>query len=556
MYAYDAIDQAIVDDRVKQFRGQVARRIAGALTEDEFKPLRLQNGLYLQMHAYMLRVAIPYGELSSRQLRQLALIARRFDKGYGHFTTRQNIQFNWLKLTEAPDALAALAEVQMHAIQTSGNCVRNITTDHLAGIAADEVADPRPYAEILRQWSTFHPEFAFLPRKFKIAIAGSPNDRAAVRVHDIGLSLVEGADGGPAFEVLVGGGLGRTPYLGTVVAERLPARHLLSFVEAILRVYNRFGRRDNIHKARIKILVHALGGAEFRRQVEEEWATLDHEALAIPAAELDRVAGYFQGPAYERLPAEEPALVRALAVDAAFAQWHARNVQRHKVPGYAAALVTLKGPGLVPGDATAEQMDRIADLADLFSHGELRITHTQNVVLPYVRQRDLPALHAELARLGLARGDAGTVVDMICCPGMDYCSLATARSIPVAQSIAAAFADAALLHDIGDLRLNISGCINSCGHHHVGHIGILGVDKQGEEFYQLTVGGSSAQDAGLGRILGPSLPAGEVAGAIRRMVDVYLAERTKGERFLDTQRRLGVEPFKAAVYGRREAKAA
>ena len=555
MYRYDEADRRFLTERVRQFEGQVARRLSGALSEDEFKPLRLQNGLYLQLHAYMLRVAIPYGELSSRQLRALARVARDYDRGYGHFTTRQNIQFNWLRLEDAPRALARLAEADMHAIQTSGNCVRNITTDHLAGVAADEVEDPRPYCELLRQWSTLHPEFAYLPRKFKIALTGSPNDRAAVRVHDIGLRMVRDDAGRPGFEVLVGGGLGRTPVLGVAIRRFLPTEDLLGYVEAILRVYNRFGRRDNIYKARIKILVKSMGAEAFQAAVEDEWRALDRERLRIDPARLARVAADFRPPAYEALPDGAPERRLALR-DAAFARWLARNVLPHKVPGYRAVLVPLKGAGVIPGDAGADVMERAADLADLLSFGELRITHTQNLVLPHVAASDLEALWRALLPLGLANPVAGTLADVIACPGMDYCALATARSIPVAQAITAAFADVAELHDLGDLRVNISGCINACGHHHVGHIGLLGVDKHGQEFYQLTIGGSSADDASLGTILGPSLPPDEVAPAVRAIVEAYVALRDPGETFLHVVRRVGIEPFKARVYGEREARAA
>ncbi len=555
MYLYDDSDRRFLAERVRQFRGQVARRLSGALSEDEFKPLRLQNGLYLQLHAYMLRVAIPYGILSSRQLRTLARVARDHDRGYGHFTTRQNIQFNWLELADAPEALATLAEADMHAIQTSGNCVRNITTDHLAGVAADEIEDPRPYCELLRQWSTLHPEFAYLPRKFKIALTGSPNDRAAVRVHDIGLRMLRDEAGDPGFEVLVGGGLGRTPMIGAVIRRFLPARDLLGYVEAILRVYNRFGRRDNIYKARIKILVASLGAEAFAAAVEDEWRALDRERLAIDPAALERIAADFRPPTYENLPDSAPERRLALR-DAAFARWLARDVVPHKVAGYRAVLLPLKGTGVIPGDASAEIMERAADLADLFSFGEARVTHTQNLVLPHVAARDLEALWRALVPLGLANPLAGTLADIIACPGMDYCALATARSITVAQSITSAFADVAELHDLGELRVNISGCINACGHHHVGHIGVLGVDKHGEEFYQLTLGGSSAEQPSLGTILGPSLPPERVAPAVRAIVEVYVGLRETGETFLDTVRRVGVEPFKARVYGEREARAA
>ncbi|MBM3584099.1 MAG: nitrite/sulfite reductase [Alphaproteobacteria bacterium] len=555
MYRYDQLDRTFVAERVRQFRDQVARRLDGRLTEDEFKPLRLQNGLYLQLHAYMLRVAIPYGVLSSRQLRALAAIARTYDKGYGHYTTRQNIQFNWIRLDQAADVLAALAEVEMHAIQTSGNCVRNVTTDHLAGIAPDEIADPRPYCELLRQWSTLHPEFSFLPRKFKIAVTGAEADRAAIAVHDIGLRLVLDAAGAVGFEVLVGGGLGRTPILGSVIRRFLPASDLLGYVEAILRVYNRYGRRDNIYKARIKILVKALGAEAFGRAVEAEWQAMDRDGMAIDAGMLDRVATHFAPPAYAELADAAPERAQAMR-EPAFARWLARNVLPHRVPCYRAVMIALKGGGAVPGDATAETMERVADLAELFSFGEIRVTHTQNLVLGHVAAHDLAALWHALRVAGLANPVVGTVTDIIACPGLDYCALATARAIPIAQAIDAAFADVAELHDIGDLRINISGCINSCGHHHVGDIGILGVDKRGQEVYQLTLGGSSADEASLGTILGPSLPPDQVAGAVRRVVDVYMERREPGESFLALVRRLGVDAFKARVYGGLEAHAA
>ena len=556
MYAYNQADQTFVAERVAQFRDQVRRRLAGELSEDEFKPLRLQNGLYLQLHAYMLRGAIPYGILASRQLRTLAHVARTYDKGYGHFTTRQNIQFNWIKLPDAPDILSDLATVEMHAIQTSGNCVRNVTTDHLAGVAANEIADPRPWCEFLRQWSTLHPEFSYLPRKFKIAVTGATTDRAATRVHDIGLRLVRGDGDAVGFEVLVGGGMGRTPYIGAIIRPFLESHDLLSYVEAILRIYNRWGRRDNIYKARIKILVAALGVERFRAEVEEEWLAMDRRPLAVDAAAIARMAAAFADPPYETLAGDPPLLASWRAADPAFARWLARNVEPHKRPGYRAVVISLKAPGEVPGDATAEQMEQVADLADLFSFGQIRVSHTQNLVLADVRAQDLYALWRVLGRHGLATANVGTITDIIACPGMDYCALATARSIPIAQDISRSFADLERLHDLGDLRLNISGCINSCGHHHAGHIGILGVDKHGREFFQLTLGGSSGEDASLGRILGPSLPAAETVQAIRTIVALYLAERRAGERFLDAVRRLGLEPFKAAVYGAREAEAA
>ncbi|WP_298726395.1 nitrite/sulfite reductase [uncultured Ferrovibrio sp.] len=549
MYKYDQLDQTIVEERVAQFRDQVARRIAGELSEDEFKPLRLQNGLYLQLHAYMLRVAIPYGVLSSRQLRQLAHIACRYDRGWGHFTTRQNIQFNWIKLEEAPDALADLAKVQMHAIQTSGNCIRNTTTDQFAGAAADEIEDPRVWCEIIRQWSTFHPEFSFLPRKFKIAVTGSPNDRAAVRVHDIGLRMHKNARGEVGFEVIVGGGLGRTPFIGKTIRDFLPKQHLLSYLEAILRVYNQFGRRDNMYKARIKVLVHEIGIEAMREKVEAEWQAIKDGALQLPQDLVDQIAAHFAPPPFETLPAGiAPEYAQAFRTDFEFGLWARRNTAKHKQPGYAIVTISLKKEGEAPGDASAEQMQAVADIADRYSFGEIRVTHEQNLVLPHVKQADLPAVWRALKAYDLATPNVGLASDIIACPGLDYCALANARSIPVAQQIALRFKNWERAHDIGELKIKISGCINACGHHHVGHIGILGVDKAGEEYYQVTLGGSADQNASLGDLIGPGLDARQVVDAIDAIVETYLRIRQKDEIFLDTYRRVGLKPFKEAVY--------
>ena len=543
MYRYDQYDQSIVDARVDEFRDQVARRLANEITEDQFKPLRLMNGLYLQLHAYMLRVAVPYGTLSGGQMRMLAHIARRYDRGYGHFTTRQNIQYNWIKLAEAPDLLAELATVEMHAIQTSGNCIRNISSDQFAGAAADEVADPRPYAELLRQWSSFHPEFSYLPRKFKIAVTASDTDRAAIQLHDIGLQLVR-HDGQLGFKVWVGGGMGRTPMIGHVVRDFIPVAQYLSYCEAILRVYNRYGRRDNIYKARIKILVHELGAEEFTRQVEAEWALLEPLALDAPQAEYDRIVAQFAEPDYDR--ATSDSVDRS---DAAFALWLDQNVHAHKQPGYAIATISLKPPRGIPGDASADQMDLIADLAAKYAHDEIRVTHSQNLVLAHVRKTDLYALWTALDAADLATANLDLVTDIIACPGLDYCALANARSIPVAQKIAARFADLDRQHDIGEMKIKISGCINACGHHHAGHIGILGVDKKGEEAYQLSLGGSAAEDTSLAKILGPAFSEAGVVDAVEKVIEAYREVRSSpAERFLDTYRRVGPEPFKAAVY--------
>ena len=542
MYRYDEIDQAIVDARVDEFRDQVGRRLAGQLDEDHFKPLRLKNGLYLQLHAYMLRVAIPYGTLSSAQLRMLGHIARRYDRGYGHFTTRQNIQYNWIRLEDAPDILAELATVEMHAIQTSGNCIRNISSDQYAGAAADEVDDPRIWAELLRQWSSFHPEFSYLPRKFKIAVIASAADRAALKLHDIGLQVVRDAAGETGFRVFVGGGMGRTPIIAPVIREFLPATDYLSYVEAILRVYNRYGRRDNIYKARIKILVNELGAAEFARQVEAEHAIVKTLGIDAPQAELDRIRAFFQPPAFETgLPDTVD------SSDPAFASWVSRQVAAHKAPGYAIVNISLKPVGQIPGDASAEQMEAIADLAERTSFDEIRVTHAQNLVLPHVRKADLKAVWAELVRIGLADANLDLATDIIACPGLDYCTLANARSIPVAQDIAKLLAPREA--ELGELKIKISGCINACGHHHAGHIGILGVDRKGVENYQLLLGGSGAEDTSLAQILGPGFDETGIVAAVDRLTTAYLARRQPGERFLDTYRRLGAAPFKEAVYG-------
>ncbi len=551
MYRYDSYDHRLVQDRVAQFRDQVGRRLAGELSEDEFKPLRLMNGLYLQLHAYMLRIAIPYGTLSSTQLRRLAHIGRRYDRNYGHFTTRQNLQFNWIKLEQAPDILAELAEVEVHAIQTSGNCIRNVTADQYAGVAADEFEDPRIYCEIIRQWSTLHPEFSFLPRKFKIAVAGGPHDRAAVKTHDIGLYLKRNDAGEIGFEVLVGGGQGRTPMIADTVREFLPKRDLLSYLEAILRVYNLLGRRDNMYKARIKILVHSVGIEGFRQLVESEWDQIKDGALALPAEEVARIRQFFAPPSYRKLPEESAAFAARRREDADFDQWATANLAPHKAPGYAIVNISLKPVGGIPGDATSEQMEAIADLADRYSLGEIRVTHEQNLVLPYVRQDDLHALWQRLDGLGLATPNIGLVTDIIACPGLDYCSLANARAIPVAQRVSTRFGDLARQRAIGELEIKISGCINACGHHHVGNIGILGVDKKGEEFYQVTLGGSADENASIGEIVGPAFSSETVVDAVETVVDTYLARRQGAERFIDTYRRLGLEPFKEALYAGR-----
>ncbi len=548
MYRYDEFDEAFVRQRVAQFRDQVARRLSGKLTEEEFRPLRLMNGLYLQLHAYMLRVAVPYGVLSSDQMRRLARIADVYDRGYGHFTTRQNIQYNWPKLEQAADILDELADVEMHAIQTSGNCIRNTTADQYAGVAADEIADPRPICELIRQWSSLHPEFSFLPRKFKIAVTGAPHDRAAVKVHDIGLRMHLNDEGEPGYEVIVGGGQGRTPMIGATVREWLPENELLAYLEAIMRVYNLFGRRDNKYKARIKILVHELGAEEFTRLVEEEYASLDAVSVLPDEGELQRIAAYFAPPAYETLDPVDSSYESARLDNREFALWAKANVAAHKVDGYAIANISLKPVGGIPGDATSDQMRAVAELADRYSFGEIRVTHAQNLVLPDVRQQDLFTLWASLKEHGLATANLGLVTDIIACPGLDYCSLATARSIPVAQAISNRFESISRQHDIGPLQVKISGCINACGHHHVGHIGILGLDKKGVEFYQITLGGSADENASIGKILGPGFSGEEVPDAVEKIIDTYLQVRQEDEHFIDTYRRVGAQPFKEALY--------
>jgi sulfite reductase (NADPH) hemoprotein beta-component len=542
MYTYDTYDQAMVDARVAEFRDQITRRIAGEMTEDQFKPLRLMNGLYLQLHAYMLRVAIPYGTLDSRQMRMLAHIARKYDRDYGHFTTRQNIQYNWIKLEDCADILEELATVEMHAIQTSGNCIRNISSDQYAGAAADEVTDPRPWAELLRQWSTFHPEFSYLPRKFKIAVIASPEDRAAMRLHDIGLELIR-QDGALGARVFVGGGMGRTPMIAPEINPFVKADDLLSYLEACLRVYNRYGRRDNIYKARIKILIHEIGADAYRRQVAAEFAHVKTLGIDPPLAELERIAAFFAAPAYDA-PDVEPD-----RTDPDFAVWLDQNVKPHKQAGYAIVNISLKPIGGIPGDATSQQIDVMADLAEKYSYDELRVTHAQNIVLPYVAKRDLYAVWHALRDAALADANLDLISDIIACPGLDYCSLANARSIPVAQKIATRFADMDRQRDLGELKLKISGCINACGHHHAGHIGILGVDKKGVENYQLTFGGSGAEDVSIGKIIGPGFDEDGVVDAVEKATEVYKALREGDERFLDTYRRVGLEPFKEAIYG-------
>ncbi|TAI65276.1 nitrite/sulfite reductase [Bradyrhizobium sp. Leo170] len=551
MYAYDELDRTLLHERVEEFRDQVKRRLSGELTEDEFKILRLQNGVYLQLHAYMFRVAIPYGTLSSKQLRALAYVARRYDRGYGHFTTRQNIQFNWIKLAELPDALADLAEVGIHAMQTSGNNMRNVTSDQWAGVAPSEVEDPRIWSELLRQHTTLHPEFSFLPRKFKIAITASDHDRAAIRIHDIGLRLHKNADGETGFEVLVGGGLGRTPFIGKTIKPFVHGRDILSYVEAILRVYNQYGRRDNIYKARIKILVHELGIEKFGKEVEEEWQLLRDSALTLDDAAIEEVRSRFSYPAYEKLP-HMPDELKQAAHDPLFERWRKNSVFPHKAQGYSIVTLSLKPVGGPPGDATAEQMDVIADLADRYSFGEIRVGHEQNLALPHVAKRDLPALWKALDKVGLATPNVNLVSDIIACPGLDYCSLANARSIPIAQELTRRFANHDTAGLIGRLHINISGCINACGHHHVGHIGILGVEKNGEEFYQITIGGRADESAALGTLIGPSVPYAEVADVVEDIVEAYLALRdSPDELFIDTVKRLGVEPFRERVYATR-----
>jgi sulfite reductase (NADPH) hemoprotein beta-component len=543
MYSYDQYDQAMVDARVADFRDQTRRRLTGEMTEEQFRPLRLMNGLYLQLHAYMLRVAIPYGTLSSRQMKMLAHIARKYDRDYGHFTTRQNIQYNWIKLEDAPDILADLASVEMHAIQTSGNCIRNISSDQYAGVDADEVADPRPWAELLRQWSSFHPEFTYLPRKFKIAVIASSIDRAAMRLHDIGIELVK-RDGQIGARVFAGGGMGRTPMIAPEIRDFVAEDEIISYVEACLRVYNRYGRRDNKYKARIKILVHELGVEEYRRQVEEEFAHIKTLGIDPPAAELDRIRAFFADPAFETSLSD--AIDRA---DPDFALWVDQQVAAHKQPGYVIVNISLKPITGIPGDASSAQIDLIADLAERYSFDELRVTHAQNIVLPSVKKADLYTVWEQLRAAGLAEANLDLVTDIIACPGLDYCSLANARSITVAQKIAQRFADPVKQRDIGELKLKISGCINACGHHHAGHIGILGVDRKGTENYQLLFGGSGAEDCSLGTIAGPGFDENGVVDAVEKATDLYLAQRQPGERFVDTYRRLGMAPFKEAIYG-------
>lgn len=553
MYKYDKIDQQIVNERVAQYRDQTRRYLAGELTDEEFRPLRLQNGLYIQRHAPMLRIAVPYGMLSSKQMRKLADITKKYDKGYGHFSTRQNLQLNWPKLEDVPEILAELATVEMHAIQTSGNCIRNITTDQFVGIAPDEVVDPRAIAEIMRQWSTFHPEFALLPRKFKIAVSGTKDDRAVVQMHDIGLEFFKDSADQLRIKVWVGGGLGRTPILGTVIEESLPWQHVLSYSEAIIRVYNIHGRRDNSYKARIKILVKALGIEEFKKQVEAEWAFLKDGPLTITQAELDRVAKYFEPMPYETLPAHDASFDAAVASNPAFAAWVKRCVHAHKQAGYRAVTLSLKPHGKPPGDITTEQMHLVADLADAYSFGELRSSHEQNLILADVKLSDLFAVWEKARAAGLATPNIGLLTDIICCPGGDFCSLANAKSIPIAEAIQMQFDNLDYLHDIGEIELNISGCMNACGHHHVGHIGILGVDKDSEEWYQVSIGGKQGNDASLGSVIGRSFAAEEMPSVIQKLIEVYIKERTPEERFIDTVRRLGLEPFKAHVYAEKSA---
>ena len=551
MYKYDQYDQKLVDERVEQYRDQTQRYLAGQISEDEFLPLRLQNGLYVQRLAPMLRIAVPYGLLSSAQVRKLAHISRQYDKGYVHFTTRQNIQLNWPKLEEVPDILAELASVEMHAIQTSGNCIRNTTTDQFAGVACYEIEDPRPWCEIIRQWSTLHPEFAFLPRKFKIAVCGSEEDRAAFLLHDIGLQLVKNDQGETGFQVYVGGGLGRTPVIASSIREFLPKEHLLTYLDAILRVYNRYGNRDNKYKARIKILVRAWTPAVFAERVEAEWAHLKDGPATLNGSEIERVKGFFTLPDYRTIDdASADAKVKALAADnRAFSRWLDRNVRAQKQPGYASVSLSLKPAGVAPGDVTDRQLETIADLADRYSFGEIRSTHSQNVVLADVAKDELFELWQQAKASGLATPNIGTINDMICCPGGDYCSLANAKSIPVAEAIQRKFDDLDYVYDLGNLELNISGCINACGHHHIGHIGILGVDKKGEEWYQIQLGGSANKDAALGKVLGPSLSRDAVTDSVEKLLDVYVENRIEGEAFLSTYQRIGIEKFKQRVYG-------
>jgi sulfite reductase (NADPH) hemoprotein beta-component len=550
MYRYDEFDETLVRERTKQFRGQVERRLKGELREENFKPLRLQNGVYLQLHAYMFRIAIPYGQLNAARLRQLALIADRFDKGYGHFTTRQNIQFNWIPLAQIPDALDLLNDVEMHSIQTSGNCIRNVTSDHLAGAAEGELEDPRPWCEIIRQWSTFHPEFSALPRKFKIAVTANTPDRAAVKVHDIGLMMKKNAEGETGFEVIVGGGLGRTPYVGPTIRDWIAKQDLLSYLEAIMRVYNRYGRRDNKFKARIKILVHELGVPEYTRQVEEEFANQhEWEKVILPQEEVDRITAYFAPPKFEQLAAKSDKLDAAIAADRVFARWVRNNLRPHKIPGYISVHIALKPQGSPPGDATSDQMRAAADIAERYGFDDIRVAHEQDLVLPHVKLDDVPAVYAALKAANMDASNAGMGSDIISCPGLDYCNLSNARSISVANEIQAVFADPEFEDHVGVLHINVSGCINACGHHHVGHIGILGVDKKGEEFYQILFGGRADEKAAIGDIQGPGLRHEEVAPAIRRVIGKYLELRaSKGEELVGTMGRVGQAPFKEALY--------
>jgi sulfite reductase (NADPH) hemoprotein beta-component len=550
MYRYDEFDQAFVRERVAQFSDQVARRLKGDLDEEQFRPLRLQNGVYLQLHAYMLRIAVPYGTLNPGQMRMLAYIARNYDKGYGHFTTRQNLQFNWPRLEDVPAILGKLAEVEMHCIQTSGNCIRNVTADHFAGVSADEVADPRPYAEILRQWSSLHPEFLFLPRKFKIAVTGAPADRAAIQFHDIGYEVKRNSAGELGFAVFIGGGMGRTPMLGRKIRDFLPEEDLLAYSEAILRVYNMHGRRDNKFKARIKILVHETGMENISEEIEAEFREIRAGVLRLPEEEVARIAAYFAPPAYAERPSASAVLERARLADQNFDRWVGQNVSRHRVSGYGIVTISLKPIGGVPGDAKADQMDLVADLAETYSYGEVRVSHEQNLVLPHVALDDLKALYDRLAADGLATANAGLITDIIACPGLDYCALANARSIPIAERISERFGSAQRQADIGALKIKISGCINACGHHHAGHIGILGVDRKGEEFYQITLGGSGDEKAAIGEIVGRGFSTAEVVDAVETIVETYLAHREgPAEPFLDAYRRLGATPFKEALYG-------
>ena len=550
MYKYDHYDQTIVDERVAQFRDQTRRFLAGELSEEEFRPLRLQNGLYIQKHAPMLRVSIPYGLLATRQLRMLAAIARKYDRGYAHFTTRQNIQFNWPKLEAIPDILADLATVQMHAIQTSGNCIRNTTSDQFAGIAHDELIDPRPFAELIRQWSAFHPEFAYLPRKFKIAVNGAIEDRTGTLFHDIGVHAVRDDAGEVGFRILVGGGLGRTPILGHVIRQYLPREHLFTYLDAILRVYNRFGRRDNLYKARIKILVKQLGLTQFAAEVDAEWANLKDGPMTLTQAEVDRVATFFVDPIYEQLTDVCADFENQQLDNKAFARWVTRNVFTHKRPGYAAVTLSLKKTGIAPGDASDVQLDAVADLADQYSDGEVRVSHEQNLILADVKKSDLFAVWKKAKEIGFATPNIGLLTDIISCPGGDFCSLANAKSIPVAEAIQRRFDDLDYLFDIGDIAINISGCMNACGHHHVGHIGILGVDKHGAEFYQVSIGGSQGLDASLGKVIGPSFAQDDMADVVEKLINTYVELRFEDEDFLATFKRVGLQPFKTRVYGK------